>query len=224
MGTLGPQSPCSQSHEPAQMARGSRADTRNRTQGRLGFRRTQGGDRGAAASPSPLEAASPPTPSTSAPDPESARDEHEDEDEDEVPRARLQKLIGDVVGRHIMVPFDHWDYGDEHAEEEPREAVSLRITAWDGEGNVFKVGSLLPSLHLCYRSLFSFNALLAFACQGLEDEDDTEHESSAEEVLRFTARSGITDEPAVARLRCKRTRDSIEEVRTRLSALLLAGA
>jgi hypothetical protein len=187
------------------MARGSRSgpDTRNRAQSRLGFRRAQAGGRGAAASPPPLEAAAPAPPSAS----ESARDQHE------VSRERLQKLIGDVVGKHILVPFDHWDYGDEDAQEEPRVAVSIRITAWDGEGNVFKVGSLRPALHLCYSSLFSFNALSAFACQGLEDEDSTiEHEFSAKEVLKFTVLSGITDEPAVARRRYKRTRDPVGEV------------
>ena len=110
------------------MARGYRSgpDTRNRAQSRLGFRRAQAGGRGAAASPPPLEAAAPAPPSAS----ESARDQHE------VSRERLQKLIGDVVGKHILVPFDHWDYGDEDAQEEPRVAVSIRITTWDGEGNV----------------------------------------------------------------------------------------
>ena len=125
------------------MARGARSgsDTRSRTQSHLdlGFRRAQGGGGDAAAAASALEAAAP-TPSAS----ESARAGRALDSE------RLQKLIGDVVGKHILVPFDHWEYEDEDAQEEPREAVSVRITAWDAEGNVFKVGSLLPALHLCH--------------------------------------------------------------------------
>ena len=114
-----------------------------------------------------------------------------------------------IVGKHILVPYDHWDYEDADAEEEPREAVSVRVTAWDGQANVFKVGSLIPALHLCYLSLCSFNALLTSSCQGVEDVDGKEDEFQAADILRFTTQSGITDEPTVSRLRHKRPREPI---------------
>lgn len=188
----------------------------SRAQGRLGFTRTRGagrGGRGAVAQPrEPL--AAPPRVLESA----------HDEDEDET-RARLQKLIEDVVGKFIMVPYDHWDYADEDAGEEPRQAVCTRVTEWNAEGTFFKAGRQRP---FCAAPALPFSllcqyALLVAACQGREVSDGALHEFSPEDVLKFTVQSGISDEPTVAPRRYKRLRDPIGEVRKDLSALLLAG-
>lgn len=141
---------------------------------RLGGRGGRGGrDEGAAASPLPEEA-------------EAAASLASAEDEDEVPRERLQKLIGDVVGRHVAVPWDFWEYEDQDAVEEERVAVSVRVTAWDGEGKVFK---------------------------GVEDVDGSEHEFTAVKMLGFTIQNGITEWPTAPPLRHKRPRDLVGELR-----------